>query len=181
MIYSSYLGTKKCNNVICTQGVPGPRGIQGPIGPTGSTGNILNSFTINSSEAIYDISGNISTITWNIVIPFIYGNQFTFTFHTMNSNIQPLFPSKNELNTTNSYIFGTGQAVYQPYKTTISGVQITKYGYIPSIISMIGPSSNFVFIANIDNINNTINYKFIYYNNSSYFENSIIQLNGTIC
>jgi hypothetical protein len=180
MIYSSYLGSKKCNNVICTQGEPGPRGPPGPKGPTGPSSNYSNTFTINSSEAVYDISGNISTITWNIIIPFIYGNQFTFTFNTFNSTVQPSSGS-NLLTSTYTYIFGTGQAVYQPYQTTINGISVIKYGYIPSIISKIGTSSNFVFDATIDNINNTILYQFIYYNNNTNFKNSIIQLIGTKC
>jgi hypothetical protein len=145
MYYSSYLGSKKCNNVVCTQGPQGPKGLPGPRGPTGPSGNPSNTFTINSSEAVYGISGNISTITWNIIIPFIYGNQFTFTFNSLNSTVAPYTGSSTLLTSSNNYIFGTGQAVYQPYQTTIGGISVTKYGYIPSIISKIGPSSNFVF------------------------------------
>ena len=136
MIYSSYLGAKKCNNVICSQGSPGPRGLPGPIGPTGHSGP-LNSFTIISNKAaIVDTS-----LTWDMNIPFIYGNQFTFTFHTNNSNVTPYpYPYPNNvdiLTTTNSYISGSGQAVYQPYQApTIpsSSTLITKYGYIPTLI-----------------------------------------------
>jgi hypothetical protein len=36
MNYSSYLGSKKCNNVICTQG---------PTGPPGPPGESFNNFT----------------------------------------------------------------------------------------------------------------------------------------
>lgn len=175
MIYSSYLGSRKCNNVVCRQGPPGPRG---PAGPRGPSGNPSNTFTINSSQAVYDISGNVSTITWNIIIPFIYGKQFTFTFNTFNTIVTP-DTSGNVLTSTNNYIFGTGQAVYQPYQTIISGIPITANGYIPSIISKIGTSSNFTFNATINN--NTIVYQFIYFNNNINFQNSFIQLNGTKC
>ena len=177
MIYSSYLGLKKCNNVVCTQGEPGPRGMQGPIGPTGPSGNNLNTFTIISSEAVY--TG--SSIVWDIEIPFIYGKQFTFTFNTINSTVVSLPLPSTSLITTNTYIFGTGQAVYQPYEAIINNVTVTKYGYIPSIISKIGTSSNFEFVATIDNINNTMNYQFIYYNSSINFQNSNIKLIGTKC
>jgi len=179
MIYSSYLGLKKCNNVVCTQGEPGPRGLQGPIGPTGPSGNNLNTFTIISSEAVY--TG--SSIIWDIEIPFIYGKQFTFTFNTVNSSVVNCIPAQPDytLNTTSTYIFGTGQAVYQPYSAIINNVTVTKYGYIPNIISKIGPSSNFNFISTVDNINNTMIYQFIYYNTNNNFHNSNIKLIGTKC
>jgi len=179
MNYSSYLGSQKCNNVVCRQGEPGPRGLQGPVGPTGPSGNNLNS--IYSSEAVY--INNL--VVWNIDIPFIYGKQFTFTFHTINSNVENYIPVQpnSSLVTTFTYIFGTGQAVYQPYEAIINNVTVTKYGYIPSIISKIGTDSNFSLDANIDTINNTITYQFIYHNNNNYnnFEKSIIKLIITKC
>ena len=180
MIYSSYLGSKKCNNVICTQGEPGPRGIQGPVGPTGPSGNNLNSFTIISSEAVYINN----SIIWNIEIPYIYGKQFTFNFYTIGSNVLSYTPAPSSyLTSTDTYIFGTGQAVYQPYQAIINNVTVTKYGYIPSIISKIGTNSNsnFLFEGTIDNVNNTIIYQFIYYNNNTNFQNSTIKLIGTKC
>ena len=190
MIYSSYLGAKKCNNVICSQGLPGPRGLPGPIGPTGHSGP-FNSFTIISNKAaIVDTSLN-----WDMNIPFIYGNQFTFTFHTNNSNVTPYpYPYTNVtygpiLTTTNSYISGSGQAVYQPYQaptTPSSSTLITKYGYIPTLIFKSADNYNFDFIPIIDNDNNTIIYRFIYYINNNadminYFSNSTIQLDGLKC
>jgi hypothetical protein len=180
MNYSSYLGSKKCcNNIICTQGEPGPRGLQGPIGPTGPAGKPSNTFTIISSQAVT----NNTTVTWDINIPFIYGNQFTFTFNTIDSDIQSYIPTSSSLTTTYSYIFGTGQAVYQPYEEIISNVTVTKYGYIPTIISVIGNQYNFDFNSTINNQQNNINYQFIYYinGNTNYFANSYIQLDGTKC
>jgi hypothetical protein len=79
MNYSSYLGSKKCDKVICTKGPPGP---------PGPPGKILNTFTIISSPGVND---NIArTITWNIDIPFIYGRQFTFTFYSFNIDVNSL-------------------------------------------------------------------------------------------
>ena len=188
MIYSSYLGTKKCNNIICTQGEPGPRGIQGPAGPTGPSANPSNNFSIISSNAIYIDTDK--SIVWDIDIPFIYGNQFIFTFHTNNKTVKPLPPSNNELISTNTYIFGTGQSVYQPYELIISGNKTTKYGYILNIISRnYIENSNFIISQYIDTINLKVNYKFIYYNNAiinqtffnTYFAGSNIQLDGIKC
>jgi hypothetical protein len=189
MNYSSYLGSQKCNNVVCRQGEIGPRGLRGLIGPTGPSGNHLNSFTINSSIATYDISND--SIVWIMDIPFVYGKQFTFTFHTNNTVVDsytPTFTTDYELFSTNNYIFGTGQAVYQPYIITTMGVTHTNNGYIIDIISQRGTKvpSNFVCQPIVDIPNNKINYKIIYYVNdintfNAHFSNSTIQLNGTKC
>jgi hypothetical protein len=189
-MYSSYLGSKKCNNVICVQGEPGPRGIQGPVGPTGPSGNPLNNFTIISSNAVYIDTDK--SINWNIDIPFIYGKQFTFTFHTNNNTVKSL-PANNinhELISTDTYIFGIGQSVYQPYDLNISGNITTKYGYILNIISRnYIEDSNFIISNTVDTINLKVNYKFTYYNNAdinqqffnTYFAGSNIQLDGIKC
>ena len=185
MNYSSYLGSKKCDKVICTQGPPGPPGPQGP------PGQISNSFIITSSLAINDSDTN--TITWNFDIPFIYGRQFTFTFQTIDINVEPInilnsdLPSENLVETfSNSYIFGQGQAVYQTY--TIDGnTNNLNYAYIPIIISSQGTDttngSSFYINVTVET-NNTVTYKFIYQYipsvNADYlnFTNSKIKLNG---
>jgi len=187
MNYSSYLGSKKCNKVICTQGPPGPPGPQGP------PGTLLNTFTITSSSAIHDI-GN-STITWNFDIPFIYGRQFTFTFQTFNINVTSIdilnseLPSDKLVNTfSNSYIFGTGQAVYQSY--TIDGNSNNiNYAYIPIIICNQGTDttngSSFDIKVTVET-NNTVTYSFVYQydptqNDYHNFLISTIKLNGIKC
>jgi hypothetical protein len=185
MNYSSYLGSQKCNNVVCRQGEVGPRGLRGLIGPTGPYGPPLNSFTIISSNAEYIDN----SIVWTMDIPFVYGNQFTFTFHINNSVVDSYTPTDGSiLESTNHYIFGTGQAVYQPYTITTMGITHTNNGYLPDIISKRGTiiPSNFVCDPIVDIPNNKINYKFIYYVNDNiifneHFSNSTIQLNGTKC
>jgi len=184
MNYSSYLGSQKCNNVVCRQGEIGPRGLRGLIGPTGPYGPPLNSFTIISSNAVY----LNNTIIWNMDIPFVYGKQFIFTFHTNNTTVDPLPTGNQVLDTTYNYIFGTGQSVYQPYILIVNSNPTIYYGYIPSIISIIGDkntSSTFEITASIDTINLKVNYQFIYNNVTpdiySHFSNSTIQLDGTKC
>ena len=185
MNYSSYLGSKKCDKVICTRGPPGPPGPQGP------SGQILNTFTITSSLASNDNLAN--TITWDFDIPFIYGRQFTFTFQTIDINVVPIdilnadLPSDKLVQTfSNSYIFGVGQSVYQTY--TIDGnTNNLNYAYIPIIISSQGTDttngSSFYVKVTVET-NNTITYKFIYQYipnvNEDYLNlvNSKIKLNG---
>jgi hypothetical protein len=184
MNYSSYLGSKKCNNVICIQGEPGPRG---PPGPPGPSGNVSNSFTIISSIVVNDISNNI--LIWNIDIPFIYGQQFTFTFNSIDINVKPLniesfnLPS-NKLTTISSYsyIFGIGQAVYQSY-TIDNNINNINYGYIPVIVSNQGTGNLPFYIIITVETNNTITYKFVYEYDITTMDylnliNSKIKLNG---
>jgi hypothetical protein len=179
MNYSSYLGSKKCDKVICTRGPPGP---------PGPPGQILNSFTIISSIGVNNEFDN--TITWDIDIPFIYGHQFTFNFYTYNINVIPIdivtsLPS--DILTTvssRSYIFGEGEAVYQTY--TINSNNNIYYAYIPFITSSLGVTSDTSFIIKITvNSDNTVTYKFVYtYDpnesppNYINFVNSKIKLNG---
>ena len=180
MNYSSYLGSKKCDKVICTKGPPGP---------PGPPGKILNTFTLFSSPAYYNNSNN--SIVWTMDIPFVYGKQFIFTFHTNNTVVDSYTPTPTndyELISTNNYIFGTGQAVYQPYNITTMGVTHTNNGYLIDIISKRGPldGHNFEFKPFVDIPNNTINYTITYYTISNttfneHFSNSTIQLNGTKC
>lgn len=180
MNYSSYLGSKKCDKVICTRGPPGP---------PGPPGQILNTFTIISSLAFNDTSTN--TITWSFDIPFIYGRQFTFAFQTIDINVSPIniniLPSNKLVEVfSNSYIFGIGQAVCQTY--TIDGnTNNLNYAYIPIIISSQGTNttdgSSFDIKVTVET-NNTITYKFVYQYipnvNEDYLNlvNSKIKLNG---
>jgi hypothetical protein len=183
MNYSSYLGSKKCDKVICTRGPPGPPG------PPGPSGQMANTFTITSSQAVQDSFEN--TIIWEIDIPYIYGNQFTFTFQTINNNVTPIniniLPSNDLVEIfSNSYIFGVGQAVYQTY--TIGGnTSNLYYAYIPIIISSQGTNttdgSSFDIKVTVTDTN-TITYKFVYQYIPNVEEdylnlvNSKIKLNG---
>ena len=174
MNYSSYLGSKKCNNVICTQG---------PTGPPGPPGESFNNFTIISSDGQPDEIIQ-DRIVWYIDIPFIYGRQFTFSFHTIGINVIPTnIITPQELTASFSYIFGLGQAVYQNY--TINNTSPIYYGYIPIVYSYQGIDTNLSFnISSIVDNNGNIIY-FFYYDydpsSGSNYENLIgskIQLNG---
>ena len=174
MNYSSYLGSKKCNNVICRQG---------PTGPPGPSGESFNTFTIISSNGTQSDTTFPERIIWYIDIPFIYGRQFTFTFHTIGINVVPILLTPQplaELTVSYSYIFGTGQSIYQSYYTTPNTIN---YGYIPYVNTYQGiDTDNFNITTSID-INGNIKYYFYYdndSNNSNYTNliNSKIQLNG---
>lgn len=173
MNYSSYLGSKKCNNVICTQG---------PTGPPGPPGNSTNTFTIISSTGQSDLTVP-DRIVWYIDIPFIYGRQFTFTFHTIGINVLPINvnPPIN-LTASYSYIVGIGQSVYQSY--TINNTNTINYGYIPFVNSYQGIDTDTTFnIQPFVDENGSIQYYFYYDYNSSNpnytnLFNSKIQLNG---
>ena len=149
--------------------------------PFRSSFSILNTFTIISSSGVNDIIAG--TITWDIDIPFIYGRQFTFTFQTFNIDVNPLsinLPYNIDCN--NTYLFGTGQSVYQSY--IVNGTSNTNYAYVLTISSCKGTDDavDLEIITNVDN-NNILTYKFVYaYNklNHSYtnYIDSKIKLNG---
>jgi hypothetical protein len=172
MNYSSYLGSKKCDKVICTRGPPGP---------PGPPGKILNTFTIISSPGINDDTNN--RITWIIDIPFIYGRQFTFTFYTFNIDVQPLYIDLPQIiDTNNTYFFGTGQSVYQSY--IVNGTSNLNNVYVLTISSFKGSDigTDFEIITNVDN-NGILTYKFVYTYDSSkpsyqHYIDSKIKLNG---
>lgn len=135
--------------------------------------NIINGTGGNTSFTI--TSNAVGTNSWSFTIPNSYGRAFTYSLY---SNTTPTTYSKNiasnppfaygNITLNGSFIFATGNGVYQPYSGTsqtfvdyCSGAQNTHNisagggGYVMSVINTMGQTITWTIASNSVNSTST--------------------------
>jgi len=129
----------------------------------------------NSGISSFTITSSVGTNSWSFTIPNSYGRAFTYSLY---SNTTPTTYSKNiasnppfaygNITLNGSFIFATGNGVYQPYSGTsqtfvdyCSGAQNTHNisagggGYVMSVINTMGQTITWTIASNSVNSTST--------------------------